>query len=767
MRRFSGRAKNSIVPVLFLLPFLVSPVLAKPVEIPARSVQLPEVARGVPAGGALRVLGLTLGRRDAPDLELERFEVFSEDLEIEGAAATALPANAYFRGRIEGRPGSLVALTVPENGAMRGIAIAGDSAWLLGSDPRGRKPGLRSKKLRSRDFKRLPPFECGVTGHSDFASMDDVGATAPAAERLASNVSHSAKLAIETDHEFYQLFWSETAALEYIGDLTAFASSMYEREANTSLVINYVRLWPEGGSSDPWSIHSDTSSALGEFRSFWNANMGGVDRTVAHFLSGKSLGGGIAYVGVLCNASYGYGLSANLTGSFDISSPASVWDIFVYSHELGHNFNSPHTHDYCGVDGFSDPIDLCYSSSSCGSALGLPGLNSLTGGSTSQQPGTIMSYCHQVSGGLSNISLTLGLDHAYGVAAYRAPNRMYDHVLSRDPACMALVNDDPRLTVEKTGTGSGRVLGDGIDCGADCTQTYPEGTSVSLSATPESGSTFTGWSGDCTATGEVVVDADRTCVAAFASLCGNGVLDPGEACDGVLLAPGSDCGGCNGTPACTESCELDSAACFDGVCSAGETCASCAEDCIGGDIAGSTCGNGVCEAGDGENCQSCPADCAGRQSGKPSRRFCCGDGGGQNPVSCSDSRCGGTDACTTTQTPGGSYCCGDGTCSIDSPEDSYSCELDCGPPPPDPFCGDAACNGQETSCSCAADCGAPSSSEVGLCDDGQDNDCDGLVDGNDATDCPATCSVSGETCSTGSDCCSGACKKRRGVKTCR
>ena len=53
---------------------------------------------------------------------------------------------------------------------------------------------------------------------------------------------------------------------------------------------------------------------------------------------------------------------------------------------------------------------------------------------------------------------------------------------------------------------------------------------------------------------------------------------------------------------------------------------------------GAVCGNGVCEAGDGEDCASCPNDCNGVQNGMPSGRFCCG-GGGINPLTCSDARC--------------------------------------------------------------------------------------------------------------------------------
>jgi hypothetical protein len=61
---------------------------------------------------------------------------------------------------------------------------------------------------------------------------------------------------------------------------------------------------------------------------------------------------------------------------------------------------------------------------------------------------------------------------------------------------------------------------------------------------------------------------------------------------------------------------------------------------------GAVCGNGSCEAGDGEDCVSCPDDCNGVQTGKPSDRFCCGGGGGDNPLTCSDALCTGSVSCT-------------------------------------------------------------------------------------------------------------------------
>lgn len=77
------------------------------------------------------------------------------------------------------------------------------------------------------------------------------------------------------------------------------------------------------------------------------------------------------------------------------------------------------------------------------------------------------------------------------------------------------------LTVDNSGTGTGKgaVTSDvaGINCGSDCTEIYNPGTQVILTPQPDAISAFTGWSGDCTGSGNCVLtmDSDKSVTATF------------------------------------------------------------------------------------------------------------------------------------------------------------------------------------------------------------------------------------------------------------
>jgi hypothetical protein len=235
--------------------------------------------------------------------------------------------------------------------------------------------------------------------------------------------------------------------------------------------------------------------------------------------------------------------------------------------------------------------------------------------------------------------------------------------------------------------------------------------------------------------------------------------DNGVFCDGAEFCNEvSDICDSAGDP-CPDICDEGNDVCIgcgDGVCDPGEDCDTCPSDCESGTLPGAVCGNGICEAGNGEDCVSCPADCNGTQTGRPSNRFCCGDGGGQNPVPCSDAQCSsGGFSCTDVPAPSGEYCCGDAFC--EGPEDSFSCEVDCGAPPE---CGNGILEAGED-CEPALPLGESCESlgfESGIlsCSESCAFDTSLCVE--------FSCGAKGDSCTVNSDCCSNACKRNG---TCR
>lgn len=114
------------------------------------------------------------------------------------------------------------------------------------------------------------------------------------------------------------------------------------------------------------------------------------------------------------------------------------------------------------------------------------------------------------------------------------------------------------LTIALKGSGSVTSSPAGIDCGTRCLASYDEGTVVTLTASPPSGSHFTGFGGACSGNScTVTMSADASVVASFEA---NAAPPPpvthaltvarsGDGSGSVTSAPvGIDCGGtCNGT----------------------------------------------------------------------------------------------------------------------------------------------------------------------------------------------------------------------------
>ena len=122
-----------------------------------------------------------------------------------------------------------------------------------------------------------------------------------------------------------------------------------------------------------------------------------------------------------------------------------------------------------------------------------------------------------------------------------------------DTTIHATFDHQQSLTVTKNGAGAGAVTSDpaGIDCGSTCGPLpFTEGSDVELTATPQSGSTFAGWSvpgqpGACPGTGTctVTMSADVSVQATFRTPQSLTVVKEGSGSGTVASNPtGIDCG---------------------------------------------------------------------------------------------------------------------------------------------------------------------------------------------------------------------------------
>ena len=621
----------------------------------AASPNLPAVARGVPQGGLFVVENLQLEGVGNVRLDLKRFDVFTDDVQIviDERPTSVRPTAIYFKGIVNDDPNSIAVLRVSPDGAVGGNILRQGELWELSRN----NGAVTSAPVAYED---LPlPLEKDTLVAPD--SNENFTIIEP---MMASNIEYEARIAVETDYEFYEAMGSTQAALDFIGDAFAFASTVYETEANTRLSVTYISLWTEGPESDPWD--DTTLDREEDFAAFWRANRQNVSRTLAHMIVGRANYCGVAWIDVLCNTRYGYGYTHELC----------IPGRYSLIHELGHNFGSLHTSEYCGVAGNPEPVDTCtpQEKGKCKREASMP--------AGCPGPGeacvTVMGY---TSGCAATRSFSLGRNFPYGNEPDRVPDLIYTNTI-------------------------------------EAAQQYPGCLDVTT--------------------------------------CGNGVLDPGEECDGTLIG-NATCGTCTGgTPTCI-ACQLDYTSCYDGFCdiAGGETCAGCAGDCVGSALP--TCGNGICEIDVGEDCTTCAADCDGSQSGNPSTRWCCGNGG-SNPVACNDARCSDEpgESCIGSIT----YCCGDGICEVGEPDPACSVS-ECSS-----VCGDGTCDPNETPQTCPADCGSSYCGD-GTCDPGEDE-----------TTCPADCGSGGScvnpggaekgaSCSADSECCSNKCTGKQDSQTCK
>ena len=432
---FGGWAAGQTAPVRLFSPALLDSA-SRPTHSPEASIGLQLDAAAFAAVRADRpdhlVVEIPGWDETSVTLVLERFEAWSPSLEIGRTGRDGFRQEPYrpsllaYRVRSPGASGTLILFDDRATGTFR---IRGEQIELAPV-----RAGLHAL-FRVADANHGATFSCATE-----AAGDDI-VRRPGVRRPRSSANRDAagcvEIALDIDAATLATFSGDcTDAVEWALALLAGVDEIFRTDLDdlVTLSASFVHIWE---TTDPYAAFSNNATGMLEsFRTTWlnTPTLAAVERDFVHLLTRRTNTGtgGIAYVGVTCNAysaAYGVGFSANLDGGTTYPVGLYSWNLNVVAHELGHNFGSNHTH-WCGWPG--GPIDHCYTyEGSCGSGPPVP------------QVGTIMSYCHAIAGGSVNLTfhptcITYALD-----PTLTAGLSCFEPCVATDTNCIAYGCTDP------------------------------------------------------------------------------------------------------------------------------------------------------------------------------------------------------------------------------------------------------------------------------------------------------------------------------------
>jgi hypothetical protein len=370
-------------------------------------------------------------------LALREINPFARDATLRRnhkSAAPIMSDRRYFRGRILGQPDSRVTISVDAAGDPRGLLANHDGHWILHAPLAGGMEARFETSERTAGTDQHDQFVCEASPHDQPPGSEPTADEADSPERFSvqdNNERYRVRVAFESTWRFRELFDSDQQAIDYLGDLINYTSAIYINDIGAELVISSINLW-SSEEAEPWTQGS-AAGLLQEFTAYWRDVENDVDRsrTIAHMVDAGSFMNGHAWIGVVCEGGYDelfdwdnssdFAVSSGLDTDFHALDSPTVWSSVVVAHEIGHNFDSLHTHCY------DPPVDTCWNlEGGCydGDETSLPG-------EPGEGSGTIMSYCYARAGGLDNIAPSLGRDHPYGHEPDRVPDTMRAYMIER------------------------------------------------------------------------------------------------------------------------------------------------------------------------------------------------------------------------------------------------------------------------------------------------------------------------------------------------
>jgi hypothetical protein len=361
---------------------------------------------------------------EIPGLSLYQVQIFASGYALstsDGTVTESKNKHLFYRGIVTNDPKSIAVVTFIED-QVRILISKGHSNYRIHQVENG--PYVFFDDV---DLKLTNEYDC-MTDDIDVQLVHQKEQPEKQRSVLSGNC---VEIYFECDYESYQDNGSSVSNTEsWVASLFNEVSTLYANE-NIPITISEVLVW---NTPDVYQGLGSTGAVLDSFKR--HRNNTGFNGRLAHFLSTRGLGGGIAYVNVLCSNFSNYAVSASL-GTNIVPFPNYSWNVNVVAHEMGHNFGSPHTHS-CSWNGNGTQIDDCGNQ-----YLYNTGQNY---GSCFDQSnpiipndGSVMSYCHLSTG--NGISFNVGFGPQPGDLIYdRYVSSSCNTGTCNAPNCVSLAN---------------------------------------------------------------------------------------------------------------------------------------------------------------------------------------------------------------------------------------------------------------------------------------------------------------------------------------
>jgi hypothetical protein len=337
--------RHTALPILLVLAFM-QPAQAAPqariLAFDTISIEAKATARdGADARLRMTAFGRPLELLTRPNAAL--LDALPEPVR----AAATLGGNAFLRGEIAGVEGSWVRLSSID-GRWTGGFFDGEELFLVDPAeavesmlPSPTAPGA-TVIYRFSDLVLPGLFDEVVAvdpdypvpggkrrGYAAFASH--LGAVTSRGK--AAGATRELRMTIVTDVGYGAVHGANRDAV--VASRINVVDGIYSAQLQVQVVASTVRHLSDDGTMTA----TDGSMLLSQFRSYMTSGAGSTipKGGLNHLFSGKDFDGnvlGVAYLGVLCSPSFGYGVNQVRA--------ANNTTALVLAHEMGHNFGAPH-----------------------------------------------------------------------------------------------------------------------------------------------------------------------------------------------------------------------------------------------------------------------------------------------------------------------------------------------------------------------------------------------------------------------------------------